>query len=210
MSATASPRWQVKGTITLACNCDWGCPCNFGARPTQGHCEGGWTWHVADGRFGETPLRGLHFTLLGDWPGAIHEGNGEGLVLIDDRASEAQRAAILTLLGGGVGGPWSILRNTLARVHGPHFVPYAVELRGLQSMVRAGDKLQLELTAMRNPVTRAEVHPRIQLPEGFVWKDGAVAVSRLFAVHDGIRYEHPGKYAAIADFEYTGPPAARP
>ncbi|MBI3028769.1 MAG: DUF1326 domain-containing protein [Candidatus Rokubacteria bacterium] len=47
MTATAAATaWEVKGTITLACNCDWGCPCNFNARPTYGHCEGEWTWHV--------------------------------------------------------------------------------------------------------------------------------------------------------------------
>jgi hypothetical protein len=26
-----------------ACNCDWGCPCQFNAKPTHGNCEGvGW------------------------------------------------------------------------------------------------------------------------------------------------------------------------
>ncbi|MBA2642648.1 MAG: DUF1326 domain-containing protein, partial [Actinobacteria bacterium] len=37
--------WQAKGTVLVACNCDFGCPCNFNAPPTTGDCEGGWTWH---------------------------------------------------------------------------------------------------------------------------------------------------------------------
>ena len=38
--------WELKGTVVIACNCDYGCPCNFNALPTQGKCEGTWTWHV--------------------------------------------------------------------------------------------------------------------------------------------------------------------
>ncbi len=134
------------------------------------------------------------------------EGNGEALILIDERASDPQRQAILTLLGGGAGGPWSIIRATVTKVHGPQFVPYTVTLAGPDTVVRAGDKLHLELAPIRNPVTKAEAHPRLLLPEGFVWKDGAIAASRVFRLDDGLRFDHSGKYAAIASFEYTGPP----
>ena len=205
MATQTATTWDLKGTVTLACNCDFGCPCNFNARPTQGHCEGEWTWHVAAGRYGDARMDGLHFTLAADWPGAIHEGNGEALILIDERAAVAQRQAILSLLGGQVGGPWAIIRNTVTKVHGPLFVPYLVKLDGVHSAVRAGESLQLELAPIRNPVTGAEVHPRIVLPEGFVWKDGSVASSKVFWLRDGISFDHTGKYAALAPFEYSGP-----
>ena len=198
--------WDVKGTVTLACNCDWGCPCNFNARPTYGHCEGEWTWHVGAGRYGATQLDSLNFTLACDWPAAIHEGNGEALILMDERADEAQRRAIQTLLDGQVGGPWAILRNTLTRVHGPRFVPYMVKLDGVHSTVRAGNNLHLEFQPIRNPVTKAEAFPQLLLPQGMVWKDGSIAASRLFRVQGGPSYDHSGKYAAIARFEYSGPP----
>jgi hypothetical protein len=197
----------MKGMITLACNCDYGCPCNFNARPTHGHCEGEWTWHVAEGRYGDTPLAALNFTLAADWPGAIHEGNGEALLVVDERADAAQRQAIQTLLGGGVGGPWAILVNTLSKVHGPMYAPYEVALEDLHSRVRAGQILELELTPIKNPVTGAEVYPRVVLPQGFVWKEAGIAASKAFRVSDGVRYDHTGKYAALAAFEYSGPPA---
>lgn len=203
----AATAWDVKGTVTLACNCDYGCPCNFNARPTYGHCEGEWTWHVGTGRFGAARLDGLNFTLAADWPAAIHEGNGEALILIDERADEAQRRAIQTLLEGQAGGPWAILRDTLSRVHGPRFVPYTVKLDGVHSTVRAGDCLHLELQPSRNPVTKAEAFPRLLLPQGFIWKDGALGASKVFLVRGGPSYDHSGKYAAIAPFQYSGPPA---
>ncbi len=33
-------KWRIRGSIIGSCNCDWGCPCNFDARPSQGRCEG--------------------------------------------------------------------------------------------------------------------------------------------------------------------------
>ena len=34
--------YHLKGMLLAACNCDWGCPCNFEAPPTKGFCEGGY------------------------------------------------------------------------------------------------------------------------------------------------------------------------
>ena len=50
-------------------------------------------------------LDGLCLSVYANWPGAIHEGNGEALVLIDERADAAQRAALETLLDGKVRRP---------------------------------------------------------------------------------------------------------
>src|SRR5262249_52090754 len=38
--------WRLEGTLLIACNCDYGCPCNFNALPSYGKCEGGWLWHI--------------------------------------------------------------------------------------------------------------------------------------------------------------------
>ena len=86
MATTAGVAWKLKGTVIVACNCDFGCPCNFNALPSSGKCEGGWTWHVDEGTFGETSLDGLAFSVFVNWPGAIHEGNGEAVIYVDERA----------------------------------------------------------------------------------------------------------------------------
>jgi len=207
MATQATTTWQIKGTIVLACNCDYGCPCNFNAMPTQGHCEGGWSWHIEEGSYGDVRLDNLTFSILGDWPGAIHEGNGKALVLIDEHADDAQHEAISTLVSGEVGGPWAILRHTWTEVYGPYPAAYELDLREHHSSIRAGSILDLELEPIRNPVTGAEAHPRILLPEGFVWKDGYVTASRKFRVQNSVSYDHSGKYAAFAKFEYSGPPS---
>lgn len=197
--------WQLRGTLLIACNCDWGCPCNFNAPPTKGKCEGGWTWHVDEGAYGDVSLDGLNFSVYVDWPGAIHEGDGVALVLVDERADERQRDAIETLVGGGVGGPWGVLAWTWPTVHGPFAVPYEVELDGINSRVRAGDHVELVGGPIRNPVTGAEAYPGVVLPEGILVKEADLGASQRFRVANGIEYDHSGQYTATGRFDYKGP-----
>jgi hypothetical protein len=196
MATQTRRHWRLQGTVVVACNCEYGCPCNFNARPSHGHCEGGWTWHIAEGFHDDVRLEGLNFSMYCDWPAAIHEGNGEALMLIDERADERQRDTIQRFLAGQIGGPWMILVNTIVQFHGPQFVPYEVTLDEYRSHVRAGIALDLATEPIRNPVTGAEVHPRAVLPEGFLFKDGAMVSSAVFTVRDG-------HYAAVATFEYA-------
>ena len=196
--------WTMTGTVLIACNCDYGCPCNFNALPTTGKCEGGWTWHVEKGAYGDTDLSGLTFTLKVNWPGAIHEGNGEGLLLVDERSTEAQRQAVHTLVLGGEGGPWGILGWTWPTLHGPEAVPYELELAGLHSRVTAGEQFELEMEPIRNPVTGAEVTPAVELPQGIIVKHGAFASSKRFSV-PRLGFDFADRYTAVGPFEYSGP-----
>jgi hypothetical protein len=197
--------WNLKGQVVIACNCDYGCPCNFNARPTNGKCEGGWTWHVEEGGYDGVDLAGLNFSVYVNWPGAIHEGDGEAVVLIDERADDDQRAAIETLVSGSVGGPWGILGWTWPTIHGPHAVPYELRLDGLATKLRAGDVVEVEVDKIRNPVTGDEVTPGVVLPQGLIFKQGDLGTSSTFRVHDGISYDHSGQYAAVGPFDYSGP-----
>ena len=199
--------WTLKGQVVVACNCDYGCPCNFNARPTTGKCEGGWTWHVDEGHYDDVRLDGTNFSVYANWPGAIHEGNGEALILVDERADEAQREAISTLVGGDVGGPWGVLGWTWPTITGPHAVPYEVDLAGLDTRVRAGDAVELQLAPVTNPVTGAETRAGVVLPSGIIFKEGELGASATFRVQDGISYDHSGQYTAIGPFAYEGPPA---
>ena len=199
--------WTLKGTVFVACNCDWGCPCNFNARPTTGKCEGGWTWHVEEGRYGDVTLDGLNFSVYANWPAAIHEGNGEALLLIDERVDERQRAAIEALIGGKAGGPWGVLGWTWPKAHGPLAVPYDIHFDGVNSRLQCGGYVEIEGGPIRNPVTGAEAHPSMVLPEGLILKKGDLGASRRFVVNGAIAYDHSGQYTAIGKFDYSGPMA---
>jgi hypothetical protein len=201
-AAAPDVTWTLNGTVLVACNCDFGCPCNFNALPTQGYCEGGWTWHVDEGTFGDVPLDGLTFSVFVKWPGAIHEGDGEAVIFLDERADEPQRDAIRTLVGGDVGGPWGILAWTWPTVHGPKPMRYDVEFDDVNSTIRIGDSLEIESGPITNPVTGAEVHPGAVLPEGIIFKQGNFGMSSTFRLTDDVAYDHGGKYTAVGPFEY--------
>lgn len=200
-----SDGWYLNGQVLVACNCDWGCPCNFNALPTTGKCEGGWVWHVDNGAFGEVKLDGLNFSVFVNWPGAIHEGNGEGVVLIDERANAAQREKIETLVGGKVGGPWGVLGWTWPKVHGPYSVGFDLSFDGVNTRIRCGEHLEVQGGTIRNPVSGAESHPGVVLPEGIIFKRGDLGTSTRFRVSSGIEYDHSGKYLAVGPFQYAWP-----
>lgn len=198
--------WRAKGQVFIACNCDYGCPCNVNAPPTNGDCEGGWTWQIEQGVYGDVKLDGLFVSLYADWPRAIHEGDGVALYLVDERADESQRFALSTLLQGEAGGPWAIFRKTFREVHGPQFARYSAALEGQLPRVRAEGVVELTTEFIRNPMTKETIHPRIALPEGLVVKDAALLGSSRFVVtHDRVKYDHSGKHASQGYFQYVGP-----
>ena len=80
--------WSLEGIGFGTCTCDYGCPCQFNGRPTGpgGSCAGIEFSQINRGHYGGVMLDGLRFVWLGQWPGAIHEGNGAFQLIIDENA----------------------------------------------------------------------------------------------------------------------------
>jgi hypothetical protein len=205
MNAPTIPAWHLRGHVLIACNCDYGCPCNFNGLPTAGKCEGNWNWHIQEGSYGDLDLSGLNLSMAVNWPAAIHEGNGDAILVIDERADPRQRAVLRTLVTGAAGGPWKIISTTIRNTNGPEYAPYDVKLDGLHSSVRAGSYVTLQMEAVRNKTTGVETHARAILPEGFVFKEGDLGASSTFRIDGPVQFDHSGRYAAIAPFDYRGP-----
>lgn len=194
--------FHVSGDVLIACNCDWGCPCNFNARPSHGFCEGGWIWAIERGRVDDVDVSGRGVALFAKWPGAIHEGGGQAVCYVDDRADDQQRAALSRVLRGEVGGPWGLFIKTY-RLSAPVAAPFDIHLAEHTSRARIGDVVELGFRTIRNPVTNAETHPEIVLPEGLVVKRGALVVSDVFRVGGEMAYDYSGQYAAFGRFDYS-------
>jgi hypothetical protein len=93
----ANVDWRFKGAQYANCNCAWGCPCQFNALPTYGDCRTVVGISIDEGHFGEVRLDGLACVGFLAWPGAIHEGNGTQLYVIDERADADQRHGLLEI-----------------------------------------------------------------------------------------------------------------
>ena len=86
--------WEIHAVEVMNCNCAYGCPCQFNALPTYGTCEAAVGFQIEKGFYGDVSLDGLTAGMMAKWPGPIHEGNGERLLIIDDQASSEQRDAL--------------------------------------------------------------------------------------------------------------------
>lgn len=93
-------KWVIRGVEYGNCNCSWGCPCQFGAPTTHGHCEAVVAGHIGEGSFNDIKLDGLDWALLLYWPGEIAQGNGTEQAIVDERADERQREALRRILLG--------------------------------------------------------------------------------------------------------------
>lgn len=173
--------WRMRGPEIANCNCDWGCPCQFNALPTHGHCRAMTAMRVDEGHFGDVPLAGTRWLGMFAWPGPIHHGGGEVQVVIDDGATEAQRDALLRILTGQETVPGATIFNVFAAmidtVHEPLFQPIAfeVDIEGRTARTSVAGIIDTKVEPIRNPVTGAPHRVRVQLPEGFEYREAEYA-----------------------------------
>ncbi len=202
--------WRIQGLDVTSCNCDWGCPCQFMSLPTRGHCHAAVGFHVVRGHFGSTRLDGLSFGGLFAWPKAIHEGNGEAQPIVDVRANDAQRDAILRIMSGEETEPGATIFNvfsaTYSEVHTPMFKPIVVDadLATRTGRIDVEGVVDVRLEPIRNPITGAVVSPRISLPDGFEWEQAEVASSSVRTLTAPITLAWQGRHGHIARLDMTG------
>ena len=100
-------QWELKSDTYDNCNCAMNCGCQFNLPSTHGYCQTAYVGTVDEGHFNGTPLAGLKWAGLYKWPGEVAAGNGTRLIVIDERADEAQRVALETIISGEACAPLS-------------------------------------------------------------------------------------------------------
>jgi hypothetical protein len=115
------PSWDVNGQYYETCSCDLICPCLPGqmqASPTKGWCTFAMAFQIERGKFGDVPLDGLGFIVVGHTPEAMGKGNWSVGLLTDERASGAQQEAITAIASGQAGGPMAALSGLIGKFLG--------------------------------------------------------------------------------------------
>lgn len=198
-------KWEMEADYLQACSCDYGCPCEFEAPPTQGFCEGMGTWHINKGSYGDVPLDGLSIAFSARWPEAIHLGNGTATVFIDEKANDEQRDALVQIASGQAGGmPFEVIAQTLTEVD-VQYAPFEVNINGLNSSAKIGDAVSMAFEPVKNPVSGDEEQIRIEHGTGFLFK-GADVVSNKECVSklDGVlNFSWPDKAGFVTQIKYA-------
>ncbi len=202
--------WRIRALEINTCNCDWGCPCQFNARPTRGDCRSAVAMRIESGHFGEIRLDSVIWAQLIAWPGPIHEGGGEVQPVIDDRASRAQVDALFRILKGEETEPgatiFSVLAATIDKVHKPIFTRIAFEhdLAARRGRFAVPGLVEAVVEPIRNPVTGAEHRVRVVLPEGFEYREAEFASSRTHAPTAAVPLDWQDRHGFLAATEMTG------
>src|SRR3954463_9762350 len=125
--------WRLSGIELVTCNCDYGCPCQFNALPTRGDCRAAEAVRIDKGHFGDVRLDSVAFVALFAWPKAIHEGRGEAMLIVDERANEDQRRAVQAIFRGEETEPGATIFNVFSNVIDTYHEPlYRTAIPGPQ------------------------------------------------------------------------------
>jgi len=165
--------WEFTGRELVNCNCDYGCNCQFNGLPDKGYCQAVAAIEIDQGRHGDTALDGLRIGAVFKWPGAVHEGNGEALAFVDERADDGQREALLRIMTGQDTDPFAtmfaVYASTVTNMHEPVFAPidFEVDVDGRRGRFSVPGYVEMTGEPIRNKVTGAEARAQIVLPNGF-------------------------------------------
>jgi hypothetical protein len=199
--------WRLSGDWIKNCNCAFGCPCDFNARPTYGNCQGVAGMRIERGHFGDTTLDGLSFFAVVDFPGPLHEGNGTLQAIIDERSTPEQRDALFQILSGkhaAEGTLFHIFSLIVSKMLDPIFAPigFAFDMDGRTARVSIPGVLETESKPIRNPVTGAEHRIQVVMPDGFEHHRAEIASARIDST-GGIKFSVSEGHSSLAKVEQT-------
>jgi hypothetical protein len=195
--------WRIEGKYVEYCSCDFGCPCESMADPTQGFCTGLVAFKIDKGHCEKVSLDGLAVVGTFYFPRAIHHGQGVFQPIIDERADEAQRDALFYILSGAdqkVGTMFQIFSVIVETIKEPQFTPITfdwdlakrtarIEVPGI---VRAGSE------PIRNPVTNEEHRMVTVLPDGWVFHEAENAAGSAKGI-GAIKFDLNRRHSSLAN-----------
>jgi hypothetical protein len=202
MNAT---KWKLDGHYLEACTCKNACPCLHMGPPTEGSCSGLVAWHIEEGSYGDTPLKGLNVVVALHSPGAMADGGWKVVLYLDETGSEPQRDALTAIFGGQAGGHPAVLASFIAEVLGVERAPIHYENSDgevrLQIGETAGALVQANEGQDGKPVMLHN-HPFPVAPG-----NPAVLATSESLRHQayGINLDTSNRTAAYSPFSYCGP-----
>jgi len=203
----AKADWRLEGEWIKNCNCAYGCPCDFNARPTLGYCKGLVAMHVTKGYFNGTRLDGLKFAVTVDFPGALHEGNGAMQPIVDATASAAQRDALFEIFSGkhsAEGTMFHIFSLIVTKIHDPVFAPieFSFDKAGRTARINIPGVLETDVEPIKNPVTGEPHRIQVVMPEGFEHHGAEVAAANIHSTA-AIKFDTTASHSSLATVVQT-------
>lgn len=203
--------WAIHGLGIANCNCIPGCPCQFSQLPNDGTCEAMLTFRIDRGHHGDVSLDGVKAAVLYKWPGAVHEGNGEMQIIIDDSASADQRAALEAIMHGEDTEEFATMFYVFSAMsptkHDTLTAPVTIDFdpETLIGSARVGDIAETSVKPIANIVSGEPHKVSISLPHGFEYAEAQVATGTTITHKGAISLKkNQDSHAHVADLHLTG------
>lgn len=130
-AAVATP-WHARGLMFENCTCQLVCPghLHFSQACSQERCIGYWAIRIDQGAYRDVPLAGLRAFIAFDAPQRMMDGGWTEVIVIDESATAAQRAALDTILRGAAGGSWGVLAKFVSTWLETRYLPILLSDEG--------------------------------------------------------------------------------
>ena len=195
--------YSLTGSLLEACSCGVLCPCWIGEDPDQGDCRAIVAYHIDDGHVQGVDVSGLSFVSLTYIPGNILAGNWEIVALVDDRASDAQRDALVAVFTGELGGPLADFAQLIGTVKGMEIVPIRHEVVGGVGTLAIPGIVESEMEPYRSPagtVTTLRDSIFSTVPGSAAWVSKA-SKHRVSFPKYGFEWEFEGRNAIQSEWK---------
>jgi len=199
--------WTITGELILNCNCTVFCPCvvSLGAHPpTEGSCKAWLGVRIDTGQWGETDLSGLNVAMLLDIPGMMGEGDWRAAGYFDDRADDAQFAALERIFTGQAKGTTGLFRLLVSTYFGSAREEIRFTTEGKVRHLTVGKKIAGAVA----PIEGDDPDRELTITNSKYWMGPDITVTQALKgkVCDfGRVWSLDGRSAAICRIEWSGP-----
>lgn len=197
--------YEVEGSLLEACSCGAPCPCWIGDDPHGGTCDAFVCYRIDKGSISGVDVSGLVFAMVAQIPGNVLKGNWKIAVYMSDKATPAQKQAILDAWGGKLGGPLTDLANLVGEVVGVHDASIDFRLEKGKGTLKIGQSVEAEMA----PYTDAQGNPTTLTNTIFSTIPGSPAYVAKAAYHrvnipeHGMRWTFENRNAIQGSFRFV-------
>lgn len=150
MTTTTGSGYRLEGTMLEICSCGVPCPCFIGEDPDGNECFGVIAFHLDSGHARGVDISGLTLINVAYIPGNALAGGWRSVVLIDDKADDAQYEALLEAFGGKLGGPLADLAGLIGELVAVERVPIEYDTHQAQGRLQAKGMVEAELMPIQS------------------------------------------------------------
>ncbi len=139
--------YEIEGKLLEVCSCNVLCPCWVGEDPDGGTCDSALAWHVDKGQIEGIDVSDLTVALSVHSPGnVLTPASWKAAVIVDDRASDEQQAALLKVFTGQLGGAIADLAGLIGEVVSVERAPITFTVEDGKGRLKVGDIADAEMT----------------------------------------------------------------